>query len=292
MQKVYERINWENDPSTNTPINEDNLNKMDYALDQIDNRVVNLSGYQERAPQSEKNAKTSETNAKTSETNAKQSELKAKEYMERAWEATPEGYDALVSQVEAIDIKKTTDSTLHNTKHGGLRLTKMVGNTEQKKLSGKNLVNTTATTQTINGVTFTVKDDGTIVANGTADPYAEIKLTDLFIPPNGTYKLVGCPSGGGEAKYQLTAFYNDAKSFYLTDFGSGASGEFNVDTMKNVGIYFTVRKGVTLNNLVIKPMLTKDLNATYDDFEPYLGGVELVQGMYVDGKYATSVKTI
>ncbi|MBQ3558251.1 MAG: hypothetical protein IJA07_01900 [Agathobacter sp.] len=56
MQKLYSRINWENEPSTNTAINEDNLNKMDYALDQIDNRVVSLSGYETRAAQSEANA--------------------------------------------------------------------------------------------------------------------------------------------------------------------------------------------------------------------------------------------
>lgn len=40
MQRVYaNRINWENEPSQNTPINENNLNKMDYALFTIDGRV-------------------------------------------------------------------------------------------------------------------------------------------------------------------------------------------------------------------------------------------------------------
>lgn len=43
MQKVYpNRINWENEPSQNTPINENNLNKMDYALFTIDGRVCDL----------------------------------------------------------------------------------------------------------------------------------------------------------------------------------------------------------------------------------------------------------
>ncbi len=35
------RINWENDPSINTPINETNLNKMDYALYQHDQTLAN-----------------------------------------------------------------------------------------------------------------------------------------------------------------------------------------------------------------------------------------------------------
>lgn len=40
MNKVYTRINWENYPSENTAVNESNLNKMDSALNEIDNRVV------------------------------------------------------------------------------------------------------------------------------------------------------------------------------------------------------------------------------------------------------------
>lgn len=40
MVKVYERINWENEPSLNTPLSEGNLNRMDLALDTIDTRVV------------------------------------------------------------------------------------------------------------------------------------------------------------------------------------------------------------------------------------------------------------
>lgn len=40
MNKVYTRINWENEPSDNTPINETNLNKMDFALNEVDNRLI------------------------------------------------------------------------------------------------------------------------------------------------------------------------------------------------------------------------------------------------------------
>lgn len=40
MNKAYTRINWENEPSSNTPINETNLNKMDSALDEVDNRLI------------------------------------------------------------------------------------------------------------------------------------------------------------------------------------------------------------------------------------------------------------
>ena len=42
MQKAYSRINWENYPSEQTPINESNLNRMDSALDEVDDRVISL----------------------------------------------------------------------------------------------------------------------------------------------------------------------------------------------------------------------------------------------------------
>lgn len=42
MQKVFHRINWKNYPSEDTPLNESNLNRVDYALNEIDDRVIAL----------------------------------------------------------------------------------------------------------------------------------------------------------------------------------------------------------------------------------------------------------
>ena len=42
MQKSYSRINWENYPSEATPLNERNLNRLDYATNEIDDRVITL----------------------------------------------------------------------------------------------------------------------------------------------------------------------------------------------------------------------------------------------------------
>lgn len=131
MQKVYSRRNWENSPSTNTPLGENNLNAMDYAIDEIDNRVVSLSGYQDRAAESEENAKTSENNAKQSELNAKQSELLAKEYKDKAFTYTPDGYEEMVDEVFGLDIKSSTKSPLLNTRNGGLRFNTIKGKSEQ-----------------------------------------------------------------------------------------------------------------------------------------------------------------
>ena len=42
MQKAYQRINWRNYPSEDTPLNESNLNRVDYAVNEIDDRVISL----------------------------------------------------------------------------------------------------------------------------------------------------------------------------------------------------------------------------------------------------------
>ena len=49
MEKIYERINWEDHPSTKTPINANNLNKMDEAIDKLDDRVTELNGNLEQS---------------------------------------------------------------------------------------------------------------------------------------------------------------------------------------------------------------------------------------------------
>lgn len=40
LSKLYSRVNWKNFPSEDTPINRDNLNRMDGAIDSLDNRLI------------------------------------------------------------------------------------------------------------------------------------------------------------------------------------------------------------------------------------------------------------
>jgi len=111
MQPLYpNRINFENLPSTNTPLGESTLNQIDYAVYGLDQRVLTLYGYEGRVQESEQNAKTSETNAKVSETNAKASEELAKEYMENAFSTTPSGYAELLEDV--AEISETSNEAL------------------------------------------------------------------------------------------------------------------------------------------------------------------------------------
>lgn len=41
MNKAFENFTWENEPSVNSPLNADNLNKVNRAVNEIDNRVMN-----------------------------------------------------------------------------------------------------------------------------------------------------------------------------------------------------------------------------------------------------------
>lgn len=41
MNKAFENFTWENEPSVNSPLNADNLNKVNRAVNEIDNRVLN-----------------------------------------------------------------------------------------------------------------------------------------------------------------------------------------------------------------------------------------------------------
>lgn len=59
MNKAYTRINFQNSPSTATPLNATNLNKMDKAINDLDDRIIELQGYQEEAEEAAESASAS-----------------------------------------------------------------------------------------------------------------------------------------------------------------------------------------------------------------------------------------
>ncbi len=156
-----------------------------------------------------------------------------------------------------------------------------------------NLINPTAQTQTVNGVKFTNNGDGTYTVNGTASAEALIvqpKYLDLTPLRNKDIKIVGCPSGGGASKYQFNINIYDGSGTNIgstVDFGEGKTRHVPSNAHK-CNIVMVVRNGYTANNLLFKPMITTDLNATYDDFVQYSGDGELnenVQKIYRKQRY-------
>lgn len=64
---AYERINWENYPSTNTPLGEDNLNSMDYTIKKHDTTLEAWDGPQGKANKSDLSEISTEIASKASQ---------------------------------------------------------------------------------------------------------------------------------------------------------------------------------------------------------------------------------
>ena len=145
----------------------------------------------------------------------------------------------------------------------------LYGKSEQKQYSGKNLLNATLQTTTQNGVTCTNNGDGTYTLDGTANANAVFNLGSVTFTGDTKYKICGCPQGGGTIeRYHIEPYGSTNEQ---RDIGNGVIYSLSNDETK--AIYIVVTIGFRVNNLLFKPMITTDLTATYDDFEPYTGGI-------------------
>lgn len=132
----------------------------------------------------------------------------------------------------------------------------------------KNLLKPTLQTTTSNGVTCTNNGDGTYTLNGTASGVATFTFYSTLQP--GKYKAVGCPSNGNISTYTIqNKKTNQVGEILAEDLGNGAVFELSEETI--VCSYIRIASGYSCDNLVFKPMLTTNLDATYDDFVPYTG---------------------
>ena len=126
------------------------------------------------------------------------------------------------------------------------------------------------TSKTVNGITFTVNEDGTITANGTATAQAQFSVavdsnTEGLYLPAGTFTLSGCPKGGGTGKYYLRSIGN-TYGLQVDDFGEGATGTA-IGGRSSTGIVIRIASGMTVNNLVFKPQI--ELGTAATAYEPY-----------------------
>lgn len=185
-----------------------------------------------------------------------------------AYVLPPATTDALGGvMVDGSTIYADADGTIHGgitaesdgSTAGSLLSLTAKGHAEQDATTGKNLLPNNATSQTSNGVTFTVNADGSITANGTAT-----QLIGRNISPtlnlSGTYTLSGCPKNGGIDSYQL-----DSSGAY-PDTGNGNT--FTIDGSLQIRI--RIASGYTCNNLTFYPQL--ELGSTATSYEPYTGG--------------------
>ena len=119
-------------------------------------------------------------------------------------------------------------------------------------LGAKNLLlPNNAVSQTINGVTFTVNDDGSVTANGTATNDVYFNVANNVVIPKGNYKLNGCPSGGSVSTYNI--YCEGTGVTVARDTGEGA--DYNFDSEKIIRCYITIVNGTTVDNITFYPML-------------------------------------
>ena len=171
---------------------------------------------------------------------------------------------------EEVDLKLTSpylnnkgENHVVNSDNGALKNIIVKGNTVQNSTKGLNLINCTHKTTTINGITMVNNGDGTYTVNGTATDDFDIALAPYATKQNIYYTLSGCPSGGSN-----TTYYLDPRG-YEYDTGSGITIRNPNQDFSNY-IRIVIKKDVTVNNLLFKPMFNE--GQTAQPFEPYTGG--------------------
>lgn len=128
----------------------------------------------------------------------------------------------------------------------------------------KNLLKNTATSQEVNGVTFTVNEDGSITANGTAtDIIRNPQIADITLVAGEKYIL----SGGVDDNRKIV-FYYYADHTQLDVESKGGEVEFTAPVTGVYRAYVWTKSGETYNNLTFYPMLRR-AEITDDTYEPY-----------------------
>lgn len=144
--------------------------------------------------------------------------------------------------------------------------------------TGKNLLNLTNRYIAGSGITWTIQDNGTIIANGNSSEHGYIAIE--FKLPSGKYKFNGCPDNGAVgSKYDIFVWdVTDKKRATKWDGISNSDSSINYTNFKEILISDTnryelrcrVSANYTANNLVYKPMIVK-ADETDTAYEPYQG---------------------
>lgn len=125
-----------------------------------------------------------------------------------------------------------------------------------------------------NGITYEFKDDGSIIANGTATGLSEIYLPvlgsdkiDMKIFNEKTVTLSGCPKDGGSNKYRLGIVSNEPAWKNINDIGNGCSCVITSKDGNEWTIRLTIYSGQTVNNLVFLPKL--QFGSNISNYQPH-----------------------
>lgn len=174
----------------------------------------------------------------------------------------------------ADDVKSYANSTFANaikgTKSGTVILLDEISPVTHEmgvKVRGKNLIPypyVTSSGSKINGITWTVNEDGSVTANGTAtgnSNFVVISQDNPIAIAGKTVTLSGCPTGGSRTTYGIY-YYDTVTSRF--DYGNGVTFIPKGVVSVNIRIF----GGATVDNLVFKPQL--ELGTTATEYTPYI----------------------
>lgn len=138
----------------------------------------------------------------------------------------------------------------------------------------KNLLPNNATSQTINGVTFTVNGDGSVTCNGTStSQYFSLFRIPCYLVA-GNYTISGCPVGGDTRKYRADIRVSPNGNMVGGDADIGAGATIPIDESGWYDYTIHIQGGYTVDDLTFKPMIRK---ADIEDgtYEPYIENTDL-----------------
>ena len=174
--------------------------------------------------------------------------------------------------INQIDDTITSSDKVWSSSKTDSELSKKMSYTDNAILGAKNLLPNNATSQTINGVTFTVNEDGSVTANGTATATTSFALiSDIRGLLEGqTVRVSGCPSGatgsGSNTTYCITFRNSSGTLIYMTEDFVGQLVPSSYLSVSSLNI--RILSGYTANNLTFKPMIRLATD-TDDTYVPY-----------------------
>ena len=173
--------------------------------------------------------------------------------------------DAIVCEAAGESIAVKDSSNDH------IRGLKLFGKTTQKTTTGKNLLQHSlgVGSHTIKGITFEIREDGSVLCNGTATNPATLSFEQY----NLTEDIIvsGCPANGSTQTYRITIDTYKDDAYVRTEFDLGSSITIHKDRADYVKINIYFYTGIVANGLAFYPMI-RLASVTDDTYEPYTGG--------------------
>lgn len=266
MNKAYRRIEFVNDE---TRLNESNLNRIDMALDEIDDRVVRMDRTLSNQAESMKQAVEAATTAQEAKEIAEDAAAQAKIYMENAEAVVGVGIATKdkAGLVKADDIlidldgtlrmiTTTTDqTTMPNSYDGRLLVNEIGGVCEQESTTGSQLCKSVT------------KQSDTI--------YEAACFIDCDLQPSTTYTL-SFKGVSGNTYYANESLFTENAWIYLSDdvcsVALTTKSELNASAYESGKGWIFLKNGKTQTTASKFEQVMLNLGTTALPYEPYTGG--------------------